>query len=156
MTKLARLLGNSHPLFRYNIEQLEKATGNAGIDIRLAAEILQRAHGAMRAIGLDPKDTTADELYAALYSFRENSALDECDFVIYELGKERVSFNRDDIEENHRYQYRFGENVLQHAVERLKLELVSRYAKHERTIDANVKVLFDEVGISTKPGTPKQ
>ena len=148
MTKLARLLDNTHSLFRYNIEQLEKATGNAGIDSKLATEILEHAHRVMRQIGLDPKDTTGEELYGALYSSRNDDVLDDCEFVIYELEKERVSFNREDIEENQRYQYRYGENVSQHASEKLKLELVKRYAEHERTHNSNVYTLFSEIGIS--------
>lgn len=149
MTKLARLLGNNHPLFRYNIEQLEKATGWAGVDVRLATEILQRAHETMRKLRLDPADTAADELRGTLHSHKDSETLNGCEFVIYEIGRELISFNREDIEENYRYQLGRDENTSQHAIEKLKLELVKRYADHERTHDKSVYNLFDEIGIST-------
>lgn len=50
------------------IEQLEKATGNQGLDARLTAEIITKAQLKTKELGLDPKDTTGEELYHALLS----------------------------------------------------------------------------------------
>ena len=50
MAKLAQLMGHDHPLFVFNIAQLEKATGGAGVDTRLIADITERSHQVMRAL----------------------------------------------------------------------------------------------------------
>ena len=39
-----------------------------GVDVRLIADILSKAHLVMRRLGLDPNDTTAEEVYYALIS----------------------------------------------------------------------------------------
>lgn len=149
MTKLARLIGINHPLFSYNIDQLERATGGAGVDVKLAADILEKAHLAMRNLGLDPKDTTVDELYNTLRQQANSAALDDCDYVIYELDGELMSFNKTDIVENYHHELKRGEHITKHACGHLKLELVKRYAEHERTHDLNVYRLFQEVGIDS-------
>lgn len=48
------------------IRKLENMTGNSGYDIRLTAEVIGRTQMTVRALGLDPKDSTVDEVYAAL------------------------------------------------------------------------------------------
>lgn len=63
---LADLLGIEDPLFSIGIQQLEAASGNSGNDVKLYAEIIRKSHLKMRELGLDPKDTTAEELYHAL------------------------------------------------------------------------------------------
>lgn len=63
---LAELLGNTDPLFTVGIKQLEIASGNSGNDVKLYAEIIRKSHQKMRELGLDPRDTTPEELYHAL------------------------------------------------------------------------------------------
>lgn len=63
---LAELLGIDDPLFSIGVHQLEQASGNASVDVKLYAEIIRKAHQKTRELGLDPRDTTADELYQAL------------------------------------------------------------------------------------------
>lgn len=63
---LSDFLGAYEPLFSHTIAQLEKATGDQGIDVRLTAEIIGKANMKMRELGLDPADTTGKELYQAL------------------------------------------------------------------------------------------
>lgn len=63
---LAEFLGVDDPLFSMKLEKLEHASGSQGIDVRLLAEMIGRSHQKMRELGLDPRDTTGQELYRAL------------------------------------------------------------------------------------------
>jgi len=63
---LSQLLGANEPQFRLGIRQLEQASGGSNSDIRLSADIIQRVNEKIRELGLDPNDTTAEELYHAL------------------------------------------------------------------------------------------
>ena len=65
---LSELLAAEEPLFSMAIKQLEHASGNASVDVRLTAEIVGKVHIKMRSLGLDPRDTTGAELYRALYN----------------------------------------------------------------------------------------
>jgi hypothetical protein len=53
-------------MFTLALKQLEQVSGNASVDVRLTAEIVGKVHMKMRALGLDPTDTTGAELYSAL------------------------------------------------------------------------------------------
>ncbi len=67
MAKFLRdLLDAEEPLFDVAIQQLEQASGKPGIDARLIGEITEKAHQAMRELGLDYRSTTGRELYQAL------------------------------------------------------------------------------------------
>jgi len=67
---MTRFLSDSlqapEPFFRLGLKQLETASGNPSNDIRLSASVLQQSQVKLRALGLDPHDTTAEELYHAL------------------------------------------------------------------------------------------
>ncbi|MDB5185878.1 MAG: hypothetical protein JWL85_401 [Candidatus Saccharibacteria bacterium] len=63
---LSELLGASEPLFTISLEQLERGSANPSADVRLTAEIIGKTHMQMKALGLDPRDTTGKELYQAL------------------------------------------------------------------------------------------
>lgn len=63
---LADLLGVDDPLFSVGVHQLELASGQPNVDVRLYAEIISKSHQKLRELGLDPKDTTGEELYNAL------------------------------------------------------------------------------------------
>ncbi len=63
---LQSLLNAKEPLFTKSLDQLESVTHKQGIDVRLIGEIHQKAASAIRALGLDEKDTTGPELYHAL------------------------------------------------------------------------------------------
>lgn len=67
MTKLlSQLLGAHEPTFSLGLRQLERASGGSAEDVRLSSDVLQARQKALRQLGLDPSDTTARELYAAL------------------------------------------------------------------------------------------
>ncbi len=63
---LSQLVGSAEQLFSLQIQQLEQASGNLGIDVQLTAEIIAKTHMHVRALGLDPNDTTGEELYYGL------------------------------------------------------------------------------------------
>ncbi len=63
---LSQLVGVSDQLFALMVQQLESASGNPSVDIRLATEVSSKVYTRMRALGLDPDDTTGEELYSAL------------------------------------------------------------------------------------------
>lgn len=63
---LSELLGAREPAFRQGLLRLESASGHTSADIRLSAEVERATRLKLRELGLDPHDTTGEELYAAL------------------------------------------------------------------------------------------
>jgi len=63
---LAELLGAPQPAFTQALHKLEQASGQPSVDVRLTAEMVQKAQAAIKTLGLDPRDTTTRELYQAL------------------------------------------------------------------------------------------
>ena len=61
---LNRLLGGENRQQRALID-LQRMTRDDS-DVRLLADVLARAHSILRALGLDPRDTTGEEVYRAL------------------------------------------------------------------------------------------
>lgn len=69
MAKFLRdLLDAEEPIFSTALRQLEKASGHPAADARLIGDITQKVHDRMRKLGLDPANTTGEELYHALCS----------------------------------------------------------------------------------------
>lgn len=64
--QLSVLLDAKEPMFSHAISQLELASGNQSADLRLTSEISGKVYLKMKALGLDPADTTGRELYHAL------------------------------------------------------------------------------------------
>jgi hypothetical protein len=58
-------------MFQIMLEQLERASGNMGVDVRLTADIIGAVSHRTKALGLDPTDTTGRELYQALLTLTE-------------------------------------------------------------------------------------
>lgn len=65
---LSELLGANPLEFRAGLEQLERASGHNSTDIRLSTEVNQAMRYKLKQLGLDPADTTGEELYKALQS----------------------------------------------------------------------------------------
>jgi hypothetical protein len=63
---LSQALGALEPAFSQGIQQLERAAGAPGADIRLTAETVQRTRTKIAQLGLDPADTNGPEFYQAL------------------------------------------------------------------------------------------
>ncbi|MEJ0073558.1 MAG: hypothetical protein WDN27_05830 [Candidatus Saccharibacteria bacterium] len=63
---MAQLMGAAEPQFKAQLLKLEQAAGLPGTDIRLMMEVVNGTRGKIRELGLDPHDTTGQELYEAL------------------------------------------------------------------------------------------
>ncbi len=63
---LSHLLAATEPHFSRAISDLEEATGRKSVDVALTATIVSTVHRKMRELGLDPTDTTGQELYHCL------------------------------------------------------------------------------------------
>lgn len=154
---LKQLLGNDHPLFAANLAVLEKATGNAGVDVRLLADIIHRGQKVLRSMGLDPANTTGLEAYKALSNLSGSEAartqLRDTDFVLLFFGDELVSFNIQDVIENAHHQLAFENRQLGHAQRHLRAEIVKRYANHDSTDNKLVYALAKEINL--KPESDK-
>ncbi len=152
---LKELLQNDHPLFTANLASLEKATGNAGIDTRLVADIIHSAHRVMRSLGLDPADTTGMELYNALKNVirngRAETVLGSSDFVLVNLGDGPISFNIQDVIESAHHELSYELRQTGHGKRHLRLEIIKRYAEHDRTYNELVHELAHEMGLK-QPG----
>lgn len=63
---LSEVLQAPEPAFRHSLRKLEAANGHPNTDIRFSVAAQQEAGAKLRELGLDPRDTTAKELYHAL------------------------------------------------------------------------------------------
>jgi hypothetical protein len=63
---LSESLQAAEPAFRAGLNRLEAANGHPNTDIRFTAEVRQATQAKLRELGLDPHDTTAQELYHVL------------------------------------------------------------------------------------------
>ncbi len=65
---LSASLQAKEPFFQAGIKQLEAANGYPKTDIRVSTEVMLATQNKLRRLGLDPKDTTPQELYHVLQS----------------------------------------------------------------------------------------
>ena len=63
---LSDALASDTPKFRHDLAELERSNGHPNADLRLTSEVMQGLSGKIKALGLDPKDTTPEELYEVL------------------------------------------------------------------------------------------
>jgi hypothetical protein len=63
---LSELLDAAEPTFSTNVRGLEKVSGAPNADIQLTTAILQQTQSKLLKLGLDPHNTTGEELYRAL------------------------------------------------------------------------------------------
>lgn len=150
---LKDLLSNDHPLFLLNVHRLEQATGHAGIDVQLIGEILDKANRIIREVGLDPANTTANELYFTLNSLlrsnekRAREILTETSYVLTNLGSGPISLHFLDVVENSHHELPYEKRSVAYAQRHLRAELVRRYAEHERTDSSTVHALAREIAV---------
>lgn len=151
---LKDLLANDHPLFSINLQKLESATHHAGVDTRLIADITHKAHDVMRVFGLDPADTTGRELYnalnAAVRTERTVRQFGDAHYVLLNLGDGPISFNVQDVIENAHHELSYEERIVDHGQRHLRMEIIKRYAEHDRSEDKLVHDLAREMGL-TRP-----
>ncbi len=148
--KLQTLLANDHPLFLMNIARLERASGYAGIDVRLIAEIAQKSYSLANRLGFRGNDILGKELYYALNSILAqgtDSLFDETEYMLINLGDGPISLNIEDIRENMTKGLSYEERSVAHAQRKLRAEIVKRYAEHERTNREMVQKVASEIDL---------
>ncbi len=149
-TFLASVLATDHPLFTRTISDFERASGGAGVDTRLIADMTERAHDVMRSVGIDPADTSAAELYHALNSIIERgelSLLATTQYVLLPFEEGPVSFNLLDVIDNSHHGLAFESRKVDHAQRHLRMEIIARYAEHDRTNNEMVHNLAEQAGL---------
>lgn len=159
MNFLASVLATDHPLFTRTIAELEKASGNSGVDTRLIADITEKAHDAMRSLGLDPADTSGEELYHALGAVVPSrlAVLNGLEYVLLRFDDGPVSFNQQDVVESAHHELAYADRQVGHAQRHLRSEIVRRYAEHDRTDNDLVHNLAQQAGLKPESdeGHPK-
>ncbi len=63
---LSEALQAEEPFFRHGLRRLEAANGHPSTDIRFSTEVMRASRAKLMELGLDPDDTTPEELYHAL------------------------------------------------------------------------------------------
>lgn len=148
---LKQLLGNDHPLFTRNLMQLEHATGSAGVDIRLIADITEKTHAILRELNLDPSDSHGKEVYQALIQSvktdKAHDLLKESSYVLLDFYGDILSFNLQDVIESAHHELPYEKRVSAHGLRHLRAEIIKRYADHDRTDNELVHKLAEEIGI---------
>ncbi len=151
MSKFLRdILEHDHPLFSYNLDQLEKAAGEA-VAARLVADIHERAHRVLRTLQLDTANTTGEELYHALVAASKRDDARQvfaaANYVLLPYADGPVSLNYQDIVENAHHELSYSDRTSSSAKRHLRTEIMRRYAEHDRTDNALVHKLAAEAGL---------
>lgn len=148
---LQKVLDLDERLFNVGLANLEKSTGHSAIDVRLIADITEKTHKIMRKLGLDVRDTTAEELYHALLaSVAHNTAeelLTDSDYVLTIIDKKIISFNLIDVIENYHHELSYKNQSISHGQRSLRGELLDRYIKHARTDEITVRSIALAIGL---------
>ncbi|HVX24528.1 MAG TPA: hypothetical protein VG992_04280 [Candidatus Saccharimonadales bacterium] len=63
---LSEVLQAQEPYFRLGLRRLEAANGHPNADIRFATQVQHETRAKLKRLGLDPHDTTSEELYHVL------------------------------------------------------------------------------------------
>jgi len=148
---LQQILGVPEPMFSHGLKQLEKATGNSGVDTRLIADITEKAHKIMRKLNLDTRDTTGKELYLTLISAVKNGSIEklllESDYVLFMINGQIISFNMVDLIDNSHHEMPYDRQIVSHGQRSLCGELIGRYINHTRTNDDTVREVASFIGL---------
>lgn len=132
------------------LTELRRMAGDDS-DVRLLAEILARAHSILRALGLDPKDTTGKEVYQALMAaaprIEQTAWAKASDWVMMDFDGQIISFHPIDVVENYHHQLPYDKQRTTNGKKGLGYEITRRYKKHPRTHDDAVRRVVCEGGI---------
>jgi ribokinase len=148
---LQQLLNIDEPLFTSGMLQLEKATGESGVDTRLIADMTHAAHDVMRQLGMDTSDTTAEELYGALVTCVKRGIFDQMlidtDYVLMTINDQIISFNIIDVIENAHHELSFDKRIYSHGQRSLRGEIVARYLEHPQTTEEATRSIAAGIGL---------
>lgn len=142
---------DNDPLFSVGLAKLEKSAGDSGVDARLIADILEKAHIVMRHLGLDTKDTTARELYQALMACVKDGSCDsillDSDYVLLPVNGKIISLNLIDVIENAHHELSFEMQISSHGRRSLRGEMIGRYLNHGRTDETVTNEIAASMGL---------
>ncbi|MEI6850514.1 MAG: hypothetical protein WCK26_00940 [Candidatus Saccharibacteria bacterium] len=150
---LQSVLGVDSSLFSKGIADLEKSTGNSGVDTRIIADILEESHKVMRFLGLDTTDTTGHELYYSLMAAVNRSGseietvLTETDYALFVKDGQIISFNLIDVIENAHHEMPYKKQIISHGQRSLRGEIIGRYIDHKSTHNASTIDLVSSIGL---------
>ena len=146
---LTKLLGDSVRT-RVAVSELRRMAGDDS-DVRLITEILARAHSIIRALGLDPADTTGREVYQALMTaaprIDQTAWARASDWVMMDFDGQVISFHPVDIVENYHHQLPYGQHCIESGKRGLGYEITRRFSAHPRTHTPTVECVVCEGGI---------
>ncbi len=143
---LQQLLNAKEPMFSAAMRQLESMTRNQGIDVAYIGDITARAHDVMRQIGLNPADTTEQELYHALEAQADNGVLfSHTDDVGLSFGGRIISFNHDDVKENVTRPY--DSRTVAHMRCQIQHGLTARYVAADGDDEGVIDEVVSEAGL---------
>lgn len=149
---LQSVLDIDSSLLTSGLDKLEKSTGNSGVDTRLIADILGKAHNVMRSLGLDTADTTGHELYhsliAAVKTNNIESLLLDTDYILHIIDGKIISFNLIDVIENSHHQMSYDKQIISHGQRSLRGEIIGRYIDHTRTDRSSTLEIVKSIGLS--------
>lgn len=148
---LQLILDAQEPMFSAGLAKLEKTTGHSGVDVRLIADIIEKAHTVMRSLGLDTRDTTGRELYFALMAAAKRDDIESLlagnEYVLLMLDDKIISFNPIDVIENSHHGLPYEQQTISHGQRILRGELVKRYVDHVRTDDVTTRDIALSIGL---------
>lgn len=146
---LSRLLGDDAKQ-RLALYELRKMAQDDS-DVRLIADILARAHSIIRSLGLDPRDTTAEEIYQSLQAIAPRveqwAPFRDSDWVLLDIDGRVISFHPVDVVNNYHHQLPLGKHQTAHGKRGLGFEIARRYKEHPRTHTVAVERVVCEGGI---------
>ena len=148
-TRLNMLMSAPEPMFGIVLRELEAMTGHKSVDVAYFADILHRSHTLMRSIGLDPADTTARELYAALAANSGDESLFRSTHdvgVLYSDGI--VSCNIDDVRQN--VAKKFEDRTVLAMRRAIRDKFVWHYEKAAND-NERVAAIVSQVGLQKEP-----
>lgn len=138
------------------LQELRSMTRD-GVDVRLIADILAKAHRVMRRLGLDPADTTAEEVYSALLGAVRTeqwlALLEDTEYVLLEVDGTVISFNPVDVVDNYHYQLPINKRQVSAAKQGLGWEITRRYQSHPQSSDNRVRQAAEQANWPTEEPT---
>lgn len=146
---LEKLLGESLQT-RIALHELQRMAGDDS-DVRLIADILARGHSIIRALGFDPSDTTAPEVYQALMALapriEQVAWAKASEWVLMDFDGQVISFHPIDIIENYHHQLPLGQHKTYQGRRGLGYEITRRYTEHPATHNETVERVVCQGGI---------
>lgn len=146
--ELAILLEDTTPTLLKCFRDLEAATGGRGIDVKLISDIFLGSSRVMKKLGLDPTDTTPEELHSALRVSDYHELLARTPYVAVMLGQEMISFNADDIAYDEKRSAKFKYRSRTHYKQALKKEIAERYKQSnpakQTVVNRIIRLAFKE------------